>query len=84
MNTILQDIAQDAVVALLIVASAAYAIWALGPRSVRPALARFVERATHGRLPASRLVKTASGCGSCDTCPAPKATAPVVRLVSKK
>jgi hypothetical protein len=76
MNAVLQGIA----VALLIAVSAAYAVWALAPRALRPAVARLVERITLGRLRASKLIKNAPGCGSCDTCATDKPAAPVIPI----
>jgi hypothetical protein len=80
MNALAQNIA----VALLIVASAAYAVWALAPRTLRLSLAQLVERITHGRLLASKLIKNAPGCSSCDTCATDKPAAQVVELHARK
>jgi predicted metal-binding protein len=71
MNTAIQI----TVVVLLIAASVSYAVWALSPRSLRLLIALTIERLSHGRYTAARLVKGAPGaCNSCDTCAAPKAT----------
>lgn len=76
MNSMLET----TIVALVIAASAAYALWSLGPRSLKVLIARALERVSGGRYSADRILKNAPGCNACDDCATQKPKAPVVEL----
>ncbi|WP_372528445.1 DUF6587 family protein [Piscinibacter sp.] len=79
--------AQNLIVALIVMACAAYAAWTLMPSAARRALAASMLKLTLPRAVArhvQRVTQTPSGCGACDGCteaapkPAPGLPTPLV------
>jgi hypothetical protein len=80
--------AQGLIVALIVVASGAYAVWTLMPSAARRAIASRVLRLALPELfakPFRKAVQPAGACGGCGGCgdsaaPSAKKAPPVVRL----